>query len=144
MLDGVQDATLQRHQRDEQQIGEGDARQLDGEGVFIGFGGKARRDDLEEPRHHRLAEEQEEQEGAEQDRQRLLGERLGGRAPVARDHPGEQRHEGGVERALGKQRAEHVGQALGDDERVVHRAGAEKRRQQDVANEAEDAKLARV
>jgi hypothetical protein len=52
--------------------------------------------------------------------------------------PGEQRHEGGVEGALAEQAAEQVGKAEGDDEGVGDRPGAQSRRHEHVAHEAED------
>ena len=52
---------------------------------------------------------------------------------------GEERHEGGAERAFGEEAAEQVGQAQRDEERVGHRPGAEERRGQHVADEAQDA-----
>ena len=45
------------------------------------------------------------------------------------------RHEGGVEGALGEDRAEMVGQPQRDEERIRQRTGAEDRRQHDVARE---------
>ena len=50
------------------------------------------------------------------------------------------RHEGGVERALGEDRAEMIGQAQRDEKRVGHRAGAEDRRQHHVTEKAGDAR----
>ena len=45
------------------------------------------------------------------------------------------RHEGGVERALGKDRAKMIGQAQRHEEGVGHGTGAEDRREHDVARE---------
>ena len=59
--------------------------------------------------------------------------------PSAASSAGERRDEGGVERALAEQAAEQVGQLQGDEEGVGDRAGAEHRRDQHVAREAEDA-----
>ena len=46
------------------------------------------------------------------------------------------RHEGGVEGALGEDRAEMIGQPQRDEEGVGDRPGAEDRRQHDVARKA--------
>ena len=46
------------------------------------------------------------------------------------------RHEGGVEGALGEDRAEMVGQPQRDEERVGHGTCAEDRRKHDVARES--------
>ena len=48
--------------------------------------------------------------------------------------------EGGIERALGENGAEMVGQAEGDEEGVGHRPGAQDRRQHDVAGKAGNAR----
>jgi hypothetical protein len=50
---------------------------------------------------------------------------------------GEQRHEGGVERPLGEQPTEEVGQLEGDEEGVGHGAGADQGGDRHVAQEAE-------
>ena len=66
--------------------------------------------------------------GEQQHGERVLGEGARGVAAVGRDHAGEERHEGGAEGALGKERAEQVGQAKGDEERIGDRACAQTRR----------------
>ena len=50
------------------------------------------------------------------------------------------RHEGGVEGALGEDRAEMIGQPKRDEERVRDRPGAQDRRQHDVARKAGEAR----
>ncbi len=52
---------------------------------------------------------------------------------------GKHRHEGHVERAFGKEPAEHVGQGEGDQERLGHRPGAKVGRDHDVAHKAQHA-----
>ena len=76
----------------------------------------------------------------EQQREDAVGEQLGriGAALLADARIG--RHEGGVERALGEDRAEMIGQPQRDEEGVGDRAGAEHRRQHDVAREAGEAR----
>ncbi len=54
------------------------------------------------------------------------------------------RNEGGVERALGENGAEMVGQPEGDEERVGDRPGADNGREHDVAHEAGQARQQRV
>ena len=53
------------------------------------------------------------------------------------------RHEGGIEGAFGKDGAKMIGQPERDEERVGDRAGAEDRRQHDVAHKAGDARQQR-
>ena len=57
--------------------------------------------------------------------------------PFALESLGEQRHEGGIERALAEQAAKQVGKAEGDEEGVGNRAAAEDGSDEDVAQEAE-------
>ncbi len=52
---------------------------------------------------------------------------------------GKQRHESGVESPFGEQPPEQIGEAEGGEEGVRRRAGAEQRRHQHVADEAEQA-----
>ena len=51
-----------RHQRNEHEIGERDARELDREREFRGLGAEARRDDIEDPGRQHLARQQEQQQ----------------------------------------------------------------------------------
>jgi hypothetical protein len=102
--------------------------------------GKARRQQADHGRReqerdreqHRLGGEQQGEDAIRKDARRvrpaaLTDARIGG-------------HEGGVERPLGENGAEMVGQAQGDEEGIGDRAGAEDRRQHDVAQEAGDAR----
>ena len=79
----------------------------------------------------------------QQQREDAVGEQAGalGAALLADARIG--RHEGGVERALGEDGAEMVGQPQRDEEGVGHRPGAEHRGQHDVADEAGDARQQR-
>ncbi len=52
---------------------------------------------------------------------------------------GEERHEGGGKGALGKQPSEEIGQALRDEEGIGDRTCAERRGDQHVTDESEDA-----
>ena len=54
------------------------------------------------------------------------------------------RHEGGIERALGKDRAEMIGQAKRHEKRVRHRTRAEDRREHDVARKSGQPRKERV
>ncbi len=75
-------------------------------------------------------------------RTRKAGKRLAGKDPrgvrsVGVKALGEERDEGRIESAFGKQPAEHVGDAESDEEGVGHVRGAEHGGNQDVAREAE-------
>ena len=70
----------------------------------------------------------------------LVGEQLGGGEPRLLQRARIGRHEGRGERPLGEDGAEMVGQPEGDEEGVGHRAGAEHRRHDHVADEAGQAR----
>ena len=131
----VQHAGEQRRQRDEEDVGKGDAPVLDREREAL-VAGEAARHRQHQPGHGELAEQGEDDEHGGEAGERVAGEALGVLARL--ELLGEHRHEGEVEGALGEEAAEHVGQREGDQERLRHRAGAEEGRHQDVAQEPED------
>ena len=138
-VERVQHAAEQRDQRHEQQIGEGDAREIDGEREFVGVVGETGRDDDHQPGHGDLDQNREDDQRTKQYGERLLGEGLGGAVALGLEAAREQRHEGGRQGALGGQPAEQVGEAEGDDEGLGDRPGAEHRGDQDVAHETQHA-----
>ena len=71
--------------------------------------------------------------------QRFGGETEGGLLALALMGAGEERHEGRGEGAFGEEAAEEIGQALGDEEGIGDRPGAERGGDEHVADEAEDA-----
>ena len=135
--EGVEDAGEERGQRDQDDVGEGDAAVLDGEGEAL-VAGEAARHREHEPGHGDLAGDGEEDEDEAEAGEGVAGEALG--VLAAFDLLGEERHEGEVEGALGEEAAEHVRQGEGDEEGLRHRAGAEERGHDDVAGEAEHAR----
>ncbi len=137
-VDRVQQPALQRRQRDEQEIGKGDAREGDDERELAGRGIKPGRDHPHHRRHEDFAEEDKAEQHREQDGKGFLGKVAHRRLAAFGQRPRGQRHEGGAEGAFGEQAAEQVGQPLRDEERVGHRSRPEDRRGQDVADEAED------
>ena len=90
-------------------------------------------------RHEHFAEDGQAAEPERHDGEGFLGEAVGGGAALGGEQAREGGDEGGVEGALAEQAAEQVGQLQGDEEGVGHRAGAEHRRDQHVAREAEHA-----
>ena len=132
----VQHAGEQGGQRDEQDVGEGDAAVLDREREAL-VAGEAAGHGEHQPGHGDQADEDEEDQHGGEAGERVAGEALGVLAGL--DLLGEHRHEGEVEGALGEEAAEHVGQGEGDQEGLRHRAGAEEGGHQDVAREAEHA-----
>ena len=136
----VENAAPERHQRDQQQIGKGDARQRDRERELLRLARKARRQQFDDLRReqqrqrqqHDLRREQQREDAVAEQRRRL-GSALGADARIGRN-------EGGIERAFGKDGAEMVRQPKGDEERVGDRPGAEDRREHDVAQKAGEAR----
>ena len=135
---GVQNAGEQRLERHQRQIGKGDAGERHGkvEALRVETG--------REHAHHLRREdhgdgEQHEVDG-DQRRGDLVGEQLGGGQPRLLQRAGIGRHEGRGERPFGEDGAEMVGQPEGDEEGVGHRARAEHRRHDHVADEAGQAR----
>ena len=138
-IDAVQHAAVKRGQRDEDEIGEGDAAELDGQGegrCVVAHAGC-------QQRHHAgHGENQQHRERQQHDQKggvRLAGEGQSFVAALALQLAREQRHESRREGAFGEQAAKEVGQLERDEERVGHPARTEHRRQHDVAHEAHDA-----
>ena len=91
---------------------------------------------IERHRDHR--DGREEQQPGQQDGKDFDGEGACLGLAIAFDPLGEERHEGGVEGALGKERAEQVGKALGHEEGLGDRAGAQREGDELIAQEAEE------
>ena len=138
-VEPVQHAGHQRGEADQQQVGKGDARQRDGEGELGRDRLEPRRQHGHHLRHEDLADDGQAAEPEGHDGEGFLGEAVGGGAALGGEHAREGGDEGGVEGALAEQAAEQVGQLQGDEEGVGHRPGAEQRRDQHVAREAEHA-----
>ena len=136
----IEDAAVERHQRHQQQIGKRDARELDREREAPRVVAEAGREQID----HRRREDQRDASStiwlaSSSVKMRSANSRAASAPPCCADaRIG--RHEGGVERALGEDRAEMVGQPERHEERVGDRPGAEHRRQHDVAQKAGDAR----
>ena len=96
---------------------------------------KARRENRDHLRHEQPGDDQQDDLRGEQQREDAVGEQLCAEVSLLAVDMRIGRHEGGVEGALGEDRAEMIGQPQRDEERVRHRAGAEDRREHDVARE---------
>ena len=86
-------------------------------------------------RHEQPCDHQQHDLRAEQQGKNAVGEQLR-RFFASAVQMGIGRHERGVERAFGKDRAEVIGQPQRHEERVGHRSRAEDRREHDVARKA--------
>ena len=142
-VERVEDAAVERHQADQQQIGKGDAGELDRERKAARVLAEAGRQQIDHPGRESKRRREQHDLHRQQQREDAIGEqprRI--RAARAAD-PRIGRHEGGVERALGEDRAEMVRQPQRHKERVGHRPGAQHGRQHDVAQEAGHARQQR-
>ena len=135
-LQRVEDAAIERDQRDQQQIGKGDAGEFDGERKPAGVARKARRQHVDHRRREQQRHRQQHDLARQQQREDAVGKHSGARGAALRADAGIGRHEGGVEGAFGEDGAEMIGQPEGDEKGVGHRPGAEHRGQDDVADEA--------
>ena len=134
---------MQRHQRDEHQVGKGDARQRDSEVELARIGAKARREQVYEERREDERQDQQKNLRGEQQGEDAAGKFSCFRRALGLEHARVGGHEGRVERALAENGAKVIGQAEGDDERVGHEPSAERRRKHDVARETGDARQQR-
>ncbi len=135
----VEQPGIERDPGHEDEIGQRDARQEDREPELVRIVGEAGGEQQHEPRHGDLGQDYEghEHEGEAGERQRgEVSRRLWALGVQAL---GEQRNEGRVEGAFGKQAPEHIGHAEADEEGIGHGGGAEHGGDQHVADEAEHA-----
>ena len=136
MTGGIEHAGKQRRERDEQDIGKDHAPEFHGQVKALGSG-KAFGGGVNQRGH-----EDERQTSKHQKDKGQPGKRLGGEAfgTFLRLQPfGKHRHEGRVERAFGKEAAEHVGQAECRDKGVHHRARADQAKDQHLAHDTQNA-----
>ena len=122
-LQRVEDAAIERHQRDQQQIGKGDAGELDGERVRV-------RDRCEKPGASTSITAGVKNSAtasstiwlASSSVKMRSANRPARSAPALLADAGIGRHEGGIEGALGENGAEMIGQPQRDEKGVGHRA----------------------
>ena len=139
-LQRVEDAAVERHQADQQEIGKGDAGELDREREAAGVLVEAGREQPMTVGVKMSATASSTSWRREQQREDAVGEQPRRIGAALRADARIGRHEGRVERAFGEDRAEMIGQPQRDEEGVRHRPGAEHRGKHDVAHEAGDAR----
>ena len=135
-LHHIEDAAVQRHQGDQQQVWKGDPRQLDRQRALLRIVGETRRQNAHHLRHERQRDGEQHQLRQKQQREDAVGEQLRRGLTLLAVDMRIGRHEGSVERALGEDRPEVIWQSQRDEERIRHRTGAEDRRQHDVAGKS--------
>ncbi len=135
LAERVQNAAHERHERHAGEIGEGDAREENGELELLAL--EAHGQAPHEIGHVNLGQDRDRDHPDEQNGERLLGEAARALLALGAEPLGEHGHEGGVECAFREQRPEQVGEAEGDDEGVGDPARAHDRGQQHVAQEPE-------
>ncbi len=137
---GVERAHVQREERHEQEIGEGDAREIDGEREFLRPVVEAGRQQPDELRREDPDQKQDDDLRSEQQRIDLAGEFLGRLASLLLQRLSVTGNEGGVEGALAEDGAETVRQALGDEKGVRNETRAHHGRLHGERKEAGDAR----
>ena len=140
----VEHAAIQRHQRDQQQIGKGDAREFDRQMALRRLVGEARRQDAHGLGHEQPGGREQDQLRQKQKRENAIGKQARRRLSALAGDMGIGRHEGGVEGAFGKNRTEMIGQPERDEKRVRHWSRAQDRGQHDVAGKAGQPRKQRV
>ena len=132
----VEGAAVERHQRDAQEIGEGDPRQDDGVVELGGIVFEAMGKHPDELRREEERQREKHDLRSEQDREDLARKGLGLAGALGFQHPCIGGYVGRVECALAKDRPEMVGQAERHEEGVRQSASAEDGAEQDVAKKA--------
>ena len=140
----VEHAAIKRHQRNQQQIGKGDPRQLDRQPALLGVLGEARREDAHGLRHEQPGDHQQDHLRQKQQCEDAIREQARRRLAALAMDMRIGRHEGGVERALGEDGAKMIGQAQRHEKRVRHRAGAENGGEHDIARKAGQPRKERI
>ncbi|MFK4406846.1 hypothetical protein ABH991_003880 [Bradyrhizobium ottawaense] len=143
-LHHVEHAAIERHQRDQQQIGKGDPGQLDRELALLGIVTEARRQDAHGLRHEQPGDDEQHHLRGQQQREDAVGEQLCRPLPLLAMDMRIGRHPGGVEGALGEDRAEMIGQPQRHEKGIGHGAGTEDRREHDVAGKPRQPREQRV
>ena len=139
-MQGVQRRRVLGHERDQEKIRKGDARESHHELEFLGARGEARRNQTDERRHEEERQDEDDRLGAEKQREDAVGKPMRRRGSAFGFRLGVARHIGRVERAFPEDRAEMVRQAERVGESLVHHARAQHRRDHDVPDEAGDAR----
>jgi len=134
-VERVEDAAVERHQRDQQQIGKGDARELDRKAEALRIGAEAGRQHVDNRRREQQRHREQHHLARQQQSENAVGEKARALRPVLLADAGIGGHEGGVEGALGEDGAEMVRQPQRHEEGVGHGTRAEHGRQDDVADE---------
>ena len=143
-LHDVQDAAIEGDQRDQQEIGKGDARQFDRLPPLFGVVGEARRKNAHGLRREQPGKGKEHELRDKQQREDAVGEQLGGGFAALAVDMGIGRNKCGVEGPFGKDGAKMIRQAQRHEERIRHRTCAEDRREHDVAGKSGQPRKERV
>ena len=138
-LQPVQHAGHQGREADQDQIGKGDAGQIDRQREFLGRGRESWCQDQHDLGHEDLAQDRQEPQPEHHHGESLDREAARGHWSLCRQDAGKLRDEGGIEGAFPEQPAEQIGQLQRHEKCIGNRARAEHRRDHHVAHEAQDA-----
>ncbi|MNT07797.1 hypothetical protein D3C72_1425150 [compost metagenome] len=134
----IQHARHHRGERHAGEIGEHDRREDDGIAELRRIVGETGGNQVaDDERHRQFHGHRQEQKHGEENAEDFLGEAPRPFHAVRLDLLGKERHEGGIEGALGKEPAKGIGQAEGRVEGIGDRPCAERCRHEGFADEAE-------
>ena len=132
----IQNAAVKRDQRHQQEIGKGDARELDRQGEAFRILGKSRRQQGDHRRRENQRDDEQDNLACKKQGEHAIGEKLGGVGAALLADTRVGGHEGGVEGTLGEDRTKMVRQSQRDEKRIRDRSGPEHSGQDDVARKA--------
>ena len=139
----VENAAIEGHERDKQEIWKGDPRELDRQREAAGIGGKSRRQQRDHGGRENERNRQQDHLAREQQREHAIGEASCGIGAALLANARIGGHEGGIEGTFGEDGAEMVGQPQRDEKGIGNRAGAEHGGQHDIARKAGDTRQSR-
>ena len=142
-LQSIEDATVERHQRDQQQVWKRDAGEFDRKRKSFGITRKAWRQHIDHGRRECQRNRQQYDLAREQQCEDAIRELSGACGATLFPDARIGRHKGGVECPFREYGAKVVGQAQRDKKGVGNGAGAEHGGQDNVADEAADTRQQR-
>ena len=116
----IEHAAEEGHQRDQKNVGKGDAGEIDGKVEFAGLVDEPGRQDRDDPRHRHLEDGDQHGENQGENCQDLAGQPPSDRLAISLEAAGEERYEHCVESALRQKAPEEIGELEGNEKGVGH------------------------
>jgi hypothetical protein len=137
-VQAVENAPQQRHQRHEQEIGEGDAGERDREVELVRVGGKARRQDIDQQRHGDHGQRHETEQRHQEHGEDLFGEVARRLLALALQAPANSGTKAALNAPSPNRRRNRLGKRKATTKASATEPGAQHRGHEHVAHEAED------